>query len=104
MKQNTPRKYRRYEDIIPKFCESLDELDKPNTSGSLIWVGRKYGEKINNPDELPQAFMEGFQEGYTLIQLQLLTADVKLLKKPESQILIQQTLRIATSECEDSDI
>ncbi|PWW78342.1 Adaptor protein complex beta subunit [Tuber magnatum] len=99
------RKYPGYEGIIPKLCESLDELDEPNARGSLIWVIGEYAEKINNADELLQTFTEGFKDEYTQVQLQLLTAGVKLfLKKPQSQAVVQQILQSATSECDNPDI
>lgn len=103
--QDIFRKYPGYEGIIPKLCESLDELDEPNARGSLIWVIGEYAEKINNADELLQTFMEGFKDEYTQVQLQLLTAGVKLfLKKPQSQAVVQQILQSATSECDNPDI
>lgn len=83
----------------------MDELDEPNVRGSLIWVIGEYAEKINNADELLQTFMEGFKDEYTQVQLQLLTAGVKLfLKKPQSQAVVQQILQSATSECDNPDI
>lgn len=99
------RKYPGYEGIIPTLCKSLDELDEPNARGSLIWIIGEYAEKINNADELLETFMEGFKDEYTQVQLQLLTAAVKLfLKKPQSQALVQKVLQCATGECDNPDI
>ncbi|KAL7276298.1 beta-adaptin [Rhizina undulata] len=102
------RKYPGYEGIIPVLCESLDELDEPNARGSLIWIVGEYAEKINNAEEMILRFMENFKDEYTQVQLQLLTATVKLyLKKPQSsqaQQLVQQILQSATAECDNPDI
>lgn len=95
----------RYEGIIPTLCKNLDELDDPAARGSLIWIIGEYAEKINNADSLLGTFMEGFKDEYTQVQLQLLTAVVKLfLKKPKTtQELVQKMLQTA-SQTDNSDI
>ena len=52
----------------------------------------EYAERIDNADELLESFLEGFHDENTAVQLQLLTAIVKLfLKRPtETQELVQQ--------------
>lgn len=52
----------------------------------------EYAERIDNADELLESFLEGFHDENTAVQLQLLTAIVKLfLKRPtETQDLVQQ--------------
>lgn len=100
------RKYpSRYEGIIPTLCSNLEELDDPAARASLIWIIGEYAEKINNAAELLSTFMEGFKDEYTQVQLQLLTAVVKLfLKKPKTtQDLVQQILQTAT-HTDNSDI
>lgn len=95
----------RYEGIIPTLCKNLDELDDPAARSSLIWIIGEYAEKINNADTLLGTFMEGFKDEYTQVQLQLLTAVVKLfLKKPKTtQELVQKMLQTA-SQTDNSDI
>lgn len=49
----------------------------------MIWIIGEYAERIDNADELLESFLESFPEEPALVQLQLLTATVKLfLKKP----------------------
>lgn len=49
----------------------------------MIWIIGEYAERIDNADELLESFLETFPEEPALVQLQLLTATVKLfLKKP----------------------
>jgi vesicle coat complex subunit len=58
----------------------------------------EYAERIDNADELLEAFIGNFKEENTQVQLQLLTATVKLfLKKPKNtQKLVQRALDLAT--------
>lgn len=50
---------------------------------SMIWIIGEYAERIDNADELLESFLETFPEEPPQVQLQLLTATVKLfLKKP----------------------
>ena len=64
----------------------------------MIWIIGEYAERIDNADELLENFMDGFHDENTHVQLQLLTAIVKLfLKKPSNtQELVQQILTLAT--------
>ncbi|KAI8978920.1 adaptin N terminal region-domain-containing protein [Pilobolus umbonatus] len=101
------RKYpHKYEGIIPTLCENLEALDEPEAKGSLIWIIGEYAERIDNADDLINIFLENFKEENPQVQLQLLTATVKLfLKKPnENQDLVQRVLQTATNECDNADI
>ncbi|WVF66334.1 hypothetical protein IAT40_001074 [Kwoniella sp. CBS 6097] len=101
------RKYpHSYEGIIPTLCSNLDELDEPEAKASLIWIIGEYAEKIENADELLGTFLETFKEESYPVQLQTLTAIVKLfLKKPdESQGIVQKVLQAATKDCDSADV
>ena len=65
---------------------------------SMIWIIGEYAERIDNADELLESFLDGFQDENAQVQLQLLTAIVKLfLKRPtDTQELVQQVLSLAT--------
>ncbi|KAK2723550.1 hypothetical protein QYM36_002029 [Artemia franciscana] len=94
------RKYpNRYESIISTLCENLDTLDEPEARASMIWIIGECAERIDNADELLESFLEGFQDENTQVQLQLLTAIVKLfLKRPtDTQELVQQALEMIES-------
>lgn len=93
------RKYpNKYESIIATLCENLDTLDEPEAKASMIWIIGEYAERIDNADELLEAFIGNFKEENAQVQLQLLTATVKLfLKKPKNtQKLVQRALDLAT--------
>lgn len=96
-----------YESIIATLCESLDTLDEPEAKASMIWIIGEYAERIDNADELLESFLENFPEEPALVQLQLLTATVKLfLKKPTEgpQQMIQVVLNNATVETDNPDL
>ncbi|KAF4529140.1 hypothetical protein B566_EDAN017468 [Ephemera danica] len=93
------RKYpNKYESIISTLCENLDTLDEPEASS--------YAERIDNADELLESFLEGFADENSQVQLQLLTAIVKLfLKRPsDTQELVQQVLSLATQDSDNPDL
>ncbi|XP_076066377.1 adaptor protein complex 1/2, beta subunit isoform X2 [Oratosquilla oratoria] len=101
------RKYpNKYESIISTLCENLDTLDEPEARGSMIWIIGEYAERIDNADELLESFLEGFHDENTQVQLQLLTAIVKLfLKRPtDTQELVQQVLSLATQDSDNPDL
>lgn len=101
------RKYpNRYESLIPTLCESLEELDEPEAKASMIWIIGEYAEKIQNANELLSAFVDSFEEDAPVVQLQLLTAVIKLfLKRPTSgQDLVQHVLQLATTKSDNADL
>merc|ERR1740129_1862369 len=101
------RKYpNKYESIIATLCENLDTLDEPEARASMIWIIGEYAERIDNADELLESFLDNFHDENAQVQLQLLTAIVKLfLKRPtDTQELVQQVLSLATQESENPDL
>ena len=78
-----------------------------NTSrASMIWIIGEYAERIDNADELLESFLDSFQDENAQVQLQLLTAIVKLfLKRPtDTQELVQQVLSLATQDSDNPDL
>jgi len=96
----------RYESIIATLCDNLDTLDEPLAKASMIWIIGEYAERIDNADELLDAFLETFEEEDPAVQLQLLTATVKcFLKNPEdTQEMVQRVLDMATEESDNPDL
>uniref|UniRef100_A0A9J2Q7C6 Clathrin adaptor alpha/beta/gamma-adaptin appendage Ig-like subdomain domain-containing protein n=1 Tax=Ascaris lumbricoides TaxID=6252 RepID=A0A9J2Q7C6_ASCLU len=96
----------KYESIISTLCENLDTLDEPEARASMIWIIGEYAERIDNADELLESFVEGFHDENTQVQLQLLTAVVKLfLKRPsDTQQLVQRVLSLATQDSDNPDL
>ncbi|XP_052739024.1 AP-1 complex subunit beta-1 [Bicyclus anynana] len=101
------RKYpNKYESIISTLCENLDTLDEPEARASMVWIVGEYAERIDNADELLDSFLEGFHDENAQVQLQLLTAVVKLfLKRPaDTQGLVQHVLSLATQDSDNPDL
>ena len=92
----------RYESIIATLCENLESLDEPEAKASMIWIIGEYADRIENADELLESFLEAFPEETAAVQLQLVTATVKLfLKRPTERVqqMIQLVLTFATQVC-----
>lgn len=105
--QDIFRRYpQRYEGIIPTLCASLDELDEPEAKASLIWILGEYADKIENADELIGTFLDNYADEPVQVQLQTLTAVVKLfLHRPEqAQALVQRVLALATKAADSADL
>nr|CCA17004.1 AP2 complex subunit beta putative [Albugo laibachii Nc14] len=101
------RKYpNQYESIIATLCENLETLDEPEAKASMVWIIGEYAERIDNADELLDSFIEAFDDETAQVQLQLLTATVKLfLKRPnETQEMVQKVLHKATEESDNPDL
>lgn len=101
------RKYPgKYEIIISDLCENLDSLDEPEAKSAMIWIVGEYAERIDNSMDLLEHFIENFNEEPPPVQLQLLTATVKLcLKKPQaSRELVGRVLKTATEESNNPDL
>jgi len=66
----------------------------------------EYAERIDNADELLESFLESFDDETPAVQLQMLTATVKLfLKRPaETQKMVQDVLTLATQDSDNPDL
>ncbi|GAA6064151.1 hypothetical protein JCM10212_000224 [Sporobolomyces blumeae] len=95
-----------YEGIIPTLCASLDELDEPEAKSSLIWILGEYSSNIENAAELISTFLDSYADEPVQVQLQTLTAVVKLfLQRPEeAQALVQRVLGLATKTADSADL
>eukprot|EP01117_Protostelium_nocturnum_P003683 TRINITY_DN14965_c0_g1_i1.p1 TRINITY_DN14965_c0_g1~~TRINITY_DN14965_c0_g1_i1.p1 ORF type:complete len:884 (+),score=412.82 TRINITY_DN14965_c0_g1_i1:63-2714(+) len=101
------RKYpNQYESIIGTLCQNLETLDEPEAKASMIWIIGEYAERIENADELLDSFLDNFHDENSQVQLQLVTAIVKLfLKRPkDTQDMVQKVLNMATQETDNPDL
>lgn len=73
---------------------------------AMIWIVGEYAERIDNADELLDTFLDSFSDETPQVQLQLLSAVVKLfLKRPDDgQEMVQKVLQSATQECDNPDL
>lgn len=100
------RKYPVFEDAIPRLCDSIDEIDEPESRAAFVWILGEYSDKIPPIKSLISPFVKSFLEEGTNVQLQLLTACVKLYtKKPdEGKELLHDILQQATQRSDNADI
>ncbi|CAD7938059.1 unnamed protein product [Amoebophrya sp. A25] len=101
------RKYpSQYEAVLAALCESFDLLDTEEAKSAMIWILGDYAERIDKVEEILDSFVEEFHDEPAQVQLQILTAVVKLfLKMPAtSQGMVQKVLKMATEESENPDL
>ncbi|SBT35999.1 AP-1 complex subunit beta, putative [Plasmodium ovale wallikeri] len=101
------RKYpNKYESIITILCDNLESLDESNAKASLIWIIGEYVERIDNADELIDSFLDNFNDEPYNVQLQILTASVKLFLKcsKNTKDIITKVLKLSTEESDNPDL
>ena len=96
----------KYTSVIVPMCNAMNLLDEPRARACIIWVIGEHSELIDNANELLELFLDSYHDEKPSVQLQLLTATVKLfLKKPEKgKNLIATLFTLATSETISVDI
>mmetsp|Transcript_17123 Transcript_17123/g.66679 ORF Transcript_17123/g.66679 Transcript_17123/m.66679 type:complete len:889 (+) Transcript_17123:127-2793(+) len=102
------RKYpNRYESIIGRLCKNLNNLDEAEARSAMIWIIGEYADRIGNAPDLLHGFLSNFMDEPMQVQLQLLTATVKLfLKRPKasSKKMVVDVLELATNESDNPDV
>ena len=88
------------------MCENLDSLDEPEAKGAMIWIIGEYAERIEDAGERLESWVDTFEDETAAVQLQLLTAVVKLfLKRPDSaQDLVRRVLDLSTEGSDNPDL
>jgi AP-1 complex subunit beta-1 len=72
----------------------------------MVWIIGEYCGRIDNADELLESFLENFYDENLTVQVQLLTAVVKLflIKPGEAQGMVKQVLNMCTRETDNPDL
>jgi AP-1 complex subunit beta-1 len=96
----------RYEGVIVNLCANLDSLDEPEAKAAMIWIIGEYSERIEDAGERLESWIDAFDDETTEVQLQLLTATVKLfLKRPNvGKDLVKRVLDLATESSDNPDL
>lgn len=96
----------KYTSVIVPMCSVMDLLEEPEAKASMMWVIGEYSTIIDNSAELLDAFIDSFHDETPVVQLELLTAIVKLfLKQPTAgQNLVTTILTMATEESTNADV
>ena len=96
----------KYTSVIVPLCAVMDLLDEPEAKASMMWVVGEYADVIDNAAELLDAFLDSFHDETPEVQVELLTAIVKLfLKQPaKGQELVTAVLTMSTEESTNADV
>ena len=91
-----------------ELCAALEVLEEPDAKAAMVWIIGEYAERIDNAAELLGYLLDNFLDEPVAVQLQLLTAAVKLfLKKPgqpDAQTMISTVLTAATQQTDNPDL
>lgn len=107
--QDIFRRYpNRFESVISELCAALDVLEEPDAKAAMVWIIGEFAQRIDNADELLSYLLDNFLDEPVPVQLQLLTAAVKLFLKrpglPEAQTMISTVLTAATQQSDNPDL
>ena len=90
----------RFTPVIVPICNAMDLLEQPLARASLIWVVGEYAQVIENAEALLDLYVDSFHDEQPIVQMQLLTAAVKvfLWRPASSKQLLTTLLTMATAE------
>ena len=96
----------KYTSVIVPMCAVMDLIDEPEAKASMVWVVGEYCGVIDNAAELLDALTDSFHDEAAPVQLEMLTAVVKLfLKQPAAgQALVTSVLTMSTEESTNADV
>lgn len=88
------------------ICEYFEAVSSPEAKASLIWLIGEHIKALNDPEDLLSFFQKDILEEQPNVQLQLITAVVKLfITFPDrGQTLVQKILKDATQNCSNADV
>ena len=88
------------------MCNAINLLDEAESRACIIWVIGEYSHLIDNANELLELFIDSYHDEKPYVQLQLLTAAVKLFLKchEKGKDLVTTILTLATAETLSVDI
>ncbi|KAF1745090.1 hypothetical protein MXB_746 [Myxobolus squamalis] len=95
-----------YDGLIQQFSGNWWTIDEPESRAAFIWIVGELSDNLENSQDILKSFVSSFFEENSAVQLQVLTAVVKLfLKKPtENQDLVQELLTLVTQKVVNPDI
>ncbi|KAL8440621.1 hypothetical protein Efla_003289 [Eimeria flavescens] len=95
-----------YGAVVPALCQCIELMDEPEARASIVWIVGQYSEHVPNASGILATFVNSFLEEVVSVQLQILTAAVKLfmLHPKQNQQLVTQLLKTATEEADNPDV
>lgn len=96
----------KYTSVIVPMCGAINLLDEAESRAAIIWLIGEHADIIDNAAELLDLFVDTYHEEKPSVQLQLLTASIKLfLKQPaKGKELVTTMLNLTTAETLSVDI
>lgn len=101
------RKYPgQFESIIFALCEASQFVNDPFSRAALVWIVGEHADRISAAPEMLSTFLDTVHEETSTVQLQILTASVKLflLRGSDTQLLVERALSFATSATDNVDV
>jgi hypothetical protein len=95
-----------FESVLTTVCSSIERLKQPEAKAAAVWLIGEFCRIIENSDVLLDPFIDVFHDESSLVQLQILTATVKLYiyKQTEMQDFLQCVLIEATKPTINPDV
>jgi len=95
-----------YDSTVKELCDSFNEITEQDPRGSLIWLIGEFSERIEKSIDILNELSESFLAEPQFVQLQILTASVKVfLKQPDAaDQLITRVLELASEKNDNPDV
>ena len=89
-----------FESILGNICQNLEQIKEPRAKAAAIWILGEYCDLIDGVDVLLDPFIDTFHDEEPQVQLQILSAFVKvyIFKPDETRDQLQFILNEATKE------
>ena len=96
-----------FANVIPSIESCVDLITEPNGRAALIWILGEYGENIPDTPYILEPIIDSFdEETSALVQLELITASVKMFfkKAPEMQAMLGRLFSSALADNVHPDV
>lgn len=95
-----------FESVISAVCKNFEHIQDPRAKSAAIWILGEYCHIINGVDVVLDTFLDTFHDEQPAVQLQILTALVKvyLFKPDQTRDQLQFVLNEATKGTASPDV
>mmetsp|Transcript_12750 Transcript_12750/g.28324 ORF Transcript_12750/g.28324 Transcript_12750/m.28324 type:complete len:682 (+) Transcript_12750:125-2170(+) len=92
--------------VLPFLSRMLKRVDDPAARAALLWTLGEYGEHLVEAPYLLESAINNYEETFTGVKLQLLTASMKLFFKrpPEVHRMLGRLFSMALNETSSQDL
>ncbi|CDJ54016.1 beta adaptin protein, putative [Eimeria brunetti] len=95
-----------YGPAVAALCSVQSLIDEPEARAAFVWICGQYSEHVPDCGSVIASFIDSFLEETAAVQLQILTAAVKLflLQPQQQQQQITLLLKTATENADNPDV